>query len=85
MELAQKLGARVLALEHRFYGKSQPFGDWSLNSLSYLTVHQATEDLAYFFKTMRAEIAKDYPEWANRRTITIGGSYPGAVSAWMRD
>mmetsp|Transcript_44290 Transcript_44290/g.60069 ORF Transcript_44290/g.60069 Transcript_44290/m.60069 type:complete len:128 (-) Transcript_44290:1085-1468(-) len=28
--------ALLLVLEHRFYGSSQPFDDWSLDSLEYL-------------------------------------------------
>lgn len=49
-QLAKQLGATVIALEHRFYGQSQPFGadSWSLENLSYLNVHQALDDLAYF-------------------------------------
>ena len=30
-------GARLFALEHRFYGESQPFDDWSLDSYRFLS------------------------------------------------
>ncbi|CAD8176871.1 unnamed protein product [Paramecium pentaurelia] len=83
-QLAKDLGAIVIALEHRFYGQSQPFGEdsWSLENLSYLNVHQALDDLAYFILQMKRlqlhNIDSTLPWYA------IGGSYPGALSAWFR-
>lgn len=82
--LARKFGALLLVLEHRYYGASQPFGEksWSYENLKYLTVNLALADLAYFIKwaknTGLAGINSRNP-W-----ITIGGSYPGALSAWFR-
>ena len=35
--LGATYGARLLVLEHRFYGDSQPFDDWSLENLAYLS------------------------------------------------
>ena len=35
--VGSKYNARFLVLEHRFYGDSQPFDDWSLSSLQYLS------------------------------------------------
>jgi len=70
-------GARLLVLEHRFYGSSQPMPDWSLESLRLLSTEQAMADIAQFLGTMNA----DDPA---RQTILVGGSYPGALSAWMR-
>ncbi|CAI5975882.1 unnamed protein product [Closterium sp. NIES-64] len=48
MELAAHFGAAVVALEHRFYGQSQPFADLSTASLAYLSANQALADLATF-------------------------------------
>ena len=40
-QLGSELGARLVALEHRFYGESQPFtdadGGWSSSNLEFLT------------------------------------------------
>eukprot|EP01017_Pseudomicrothorax_dubius_P050845 TRINITY_DN9685_c0_g1_i2.p1 TRINITY_DN9685_c0_g1~~TRINITY_DN9685_c0_g1_i2.p1 ORF type:complete len:522 (-),score=76.82 TRINITY_DN9685_c0_g1_i2:64-1539(-) len=82
--LAQQYKGLVLVLEHRFYGESQPFGtqDWSVERLRYLSVDQALEDLAYFIKWVKQtgqESVGIHNPW-----ITVGGSYPGAVSAWFR-
>ena len=44
----KKGGALLVALEHRFYGKSQPTGELRLESLRYLTSDQALADAARF-------------------------------------
>ncbi len=75
--LGAEHGARLFVLEHRFYGDSQPFADWSLDSLRFLSSEQALADLAYFLGQMNL----DDPD---RQTVVIGGSYPGALSAWFR-
>ena len=70
-------GARLWSLEHRFYGSSQPYDDWSLESFEKLSSQQAMADIAYFLGQMN----EDLP---TRQTIVIGGSYPGALSGWFR-
>ena len=69
-------GARFLVVEHRFYGDSQPFDDWSLESLQYLSSQQGLADLAYLLGTLNK---------AENEVLVIGGSYPGAMSAWFRE
>lgn len=68
--------ARFMVLEHRFYGDSQPFDSWDLENLGFLNSEQALADLAYFIGEMN-------PDQANE-VLVIGGSYPGALSAWFR-
>ena len=72
--LSDEMDARVLTLEHRYYGESQPREDWSYDNLQWLTGEQALADLAHFI----AEIVPD------ERVFIIGGSYPGALSSWFR-
>jgi hypothetical protein len=75
----------VLALEHRYYGKSLPFGADSLSvkNLKYLSAEQALKDLAYFLTKMSK--SGQYKITPKNPWITIGGSYPGALSAWFRN
>ena len=70
-------GAELYALEHRFYGKSVPNNDLSTKNLKYLTTEQALSDIAYFVQN----ITEGHED---RQVIVIGGSYPGALSAWFR-
>ncbi|EAR93700.2 serine carboxypeptidase S28 family protein (macronuclear) [Tetrahymena thermophila SB210] len=82
--LAQKFSSLVLVLEHRFYGNSMPFGDQSMkqHNLYLLNVDQALADLAYFItyvKDHHLHGVQNHIPW-----LTIGGSYPGAMSAWFR-
>jgi pimeloyl-ACP methyl ester carboxylesterase len=55
-----------------------PFGNNSLNldKMVYLTSEQALSDIAYFIQTMQGTASSPF--------ITVGGSYPGALSAWFR-
>ena len=74
----------VLVPEHRFYGKSLPFGNdsLSLDKMAYLNSDLALKDLAFFIEEITAEgkhrVRKE-TKW-----IAISGSYPGALSAWFR-
>lgn len=83
-KIAESTSALVVALEHRYYGKSLPFGNSSiyLQNLKFLNAQQALRDLSYFLTKMKNsglhKITNKNP-W-----ITIGGSYPGALSAWFR-
>jgi len=60
-----------------------PFGAESLTTanLKYLSAEQALRDLAYFLTQFRA---KNNFGVTNHPWISVGGSYPGAVTAWFR-
>lgn len=77
--IAKKLGAKVITLEHRFFGKSHPFKDTKVDKLKYLTVQQALDDLVYFKKWYTENVLKEEVRW-----MVIGGSYPGLLSAYAR-
>ncbi len=64
----------------RFYGKSQPLGQASLEAdPSLLTFEQAQADYANLLWTLQREWdARDSP------VIAFGGSYGGMLAAWMR-
>eukprot|EP01126_Amoeba_proteus_P027853 TRINITY_DN2756_c0_g1_i20.p1 TRINITY_DN2756_c0_g1~~TRINITY_DN2756_c0_g1_i20.p1 ORF type:complete len:332 (+),score=49.04 TRINITY_DN2756_c0_g1_i20:645-1640(+) len=77
--LAQRFGALVVEPEHRFYGTSQPYPTYSINDLSLLTPQQALADTARFILWIKEQYKS--PE---SLVLTIGGSYPGFLSAMMR-
>ncbi|CAB3402606.1 unnamed protein product [Caenorhabditis bovis] len=83
-DLAPELKAAVVFVEHRFYGKSQPFKSESyknIKNLGYLSSQQALADFAlaiqYFTKEKIAG-ASESP------VIAFGGSYGGMLAAWLR-
>lgn len=46
-------------VEHRFYGKSQPFEYWSVENLKYLKADQALADLNNFVTAMNAALIRN--------------------------
>lgn len=51
-------------------------------NLKHLTAENALNDLAYFIAQITEK--NTYNINKNNKWITIGGSYPGALSAWFR-
>lgn len=81
--MAADVGAMFYALEHRFYGSSQPTADWSTANLKYLNADQALADIAAFIDAQNQILNTQY-KVASPKWVTIGGSYPGALSAWFK-
>jgi len=73
----------MLILEHWYYGYSQPFNDWELENMRYLTVENALADIALFLSTINDDLIWWYGG-KKRKIFVMGGSYPGALAAWMR-
>lgn len=76
--LAQALGAHIVALEHRYYGQSQPFAQQTAANFTWLTVEQAIEDLATFQKWAVST------QGLSGKWVAIGGSYPADLAAIYR-
>ena len=76
--MAKKYHAKLIALEHRYYGKSLPRKTFSTADLQYLTTDYALRDLAAFQK----HISKTR-NWQGK-WVSFGGSYPGSLSAYYR-
>lgn len=77
-KFAIPIKAYTLALEHRYYGKSQPYADLSTASMKHLQVKQVLRDIAVFIKHLRNKENLKGP------VILVGGSYPGTLAAYMR-
>lgn len=84
-EIAPKLGAKLVFAEHRYYGKSLPFGDTSYDSpqhLGFLTSEQALADFSVLLEKINPSTS--VPAKKKRPVIAFGGSYGGMLSAWFR-
>ncbi|USW56419.1 Putative peptidase S28, alpha/Beta hydrolase [Septoria linicola] len=81
--IAENLGAATIILEHRYYGSSLPYSNFTKANLQYLTVDNALRDVVRFAQNFIApwtdgpSTAKDVP-W-----ILIGGSYSAAQTGWI--
>ena len=87
-DLAPNFNAAIIFAEHRFYGKTQPFGNASyanVGNMGYLTSEQALADFAdllWELKTPNNRYNFTFP--ASTPIISFGGSYGGMLSAWFR-
>ncbi|KAK0415673.1 hypothetical protein QR680_012052 [Steinernema hermaphroditum] len=83
-DIAPEYGAALVFAEHRFYGKTQPFGKESYKSvknLGYLSSTQALADFATLVDWLRKE---RIPGAKNSAVVAFGGSYGGMLAAWFR-
>ena len=83
-EAAKEFGGMVVFAEHRYYGKSFPFGspEESLtpDNISYLTVEQAMAD----YNTLQVHMRERWKMSRDAAFIVAGGSYGGNLALWMR-
>nr|GMC88809.1 lysosomal Pro-X carboxypeptidase-like [Ipomoea batatas] len=84
IEFAPHFNALVVFIEHRFYGKSVPFGGVkeatsSSKTLGYLSSTQALADYATLIIDLKKNLsAIDSP------VVVFGGSYGGSLATWFR-
>ncbi|CAI5447337.1 unnamed protein product [Caenorhabditis angaria] len=85
-DLAPELNAAVVFVEHRYYGKSKPFGNESysnIENLGYFSSAQALADFAFVVQHLKN--GKTIPGAdKNTAVIAFGGSYGGLLAAWLR-
>ncbi|KAL8619522.1 hypothetical protein ACOMHN_011873 [Nucella lapillus] len=79
VQYAQEHKAMMFMMEHRYYGKTHPTADMSVDNLQFLSSEQALADLAQFIT-----FAKDKYKLPKNKWIAIGGSYSGALAGWFR-
>ena len=75
---AKEFQANIVVLEHRYFGKSQPFDQLTRQNMRFLSFENALLDLATFEKYL-IQTRGFSGKW-----ISIGGSYPGTLSAFYR-
>ncbi|KXN68793.1 peptidase S28 [Conidiobolus coronatus NRRL 28638] len=81
-QIAKENNGILFGLEHRYYGESQPFTEWTVENLKYLSSLNGVKDIGNFIKNVINPTTNKTFE--NTKWIAIGGSYPGSLSAWVR-
>ncbi|KAL9186197.1 hypothetical protein ACHAXT_005435 [Thalassiosira profunda] len=88
--LAPHFGAAVVQIEHRFYGPYQPIVGREATTaelLELLTPQQALADMVQLTKAFKEELGcAQYDRGSEKYcpVISVGGSYPGFLSAMFR-
>ncbi|MFA6301983.1 MAG: S28 family serine protease [Legionella sp.] len=77
-EYAQKYHAKLVALEHRYYGESIPVANFSVKEMRFLKTERVLGDLANFQQQISSE-----KKWTGR-WIAFGSSYAGSLAAYYR-
>jgi lysosomal Pro-X carboxypeptidase len=78
--IAEATSGLIVFGEHRYFGKSLPYGDDSYTDpekLKYLSPHQALADYAYLITALKQQYNID-------GVLALGGSYGGMLAAWFR-
>jgi hypothetical protein len=80
--LAKRIGAAVLAIEHRYFGTSVPF--MNLTDMRYNSVENSIADLINFARTVRLPFDPTGNSHAPQVPwVLVGCSAAGAISAWL--
>lgn len=81
-EYAEELNGIALAVEHRYFGDSKPFGSCNTgdeNCFEFLTVEQALQDCRGIIRRVMQSLQVE-----SVRVISFGGSYGGVLGYLMR-
>ncbi|KAI9994151.1 hypothetical protein PInf_016716 [Phytophthora infestans] len=77
-ENAAAFNALIVFAEHRYFGKSVPFGLDVLDHMEFLSTQQAMADYAVLIEMLKRDLKVDVP------VIGFGGSYGGMLGTWFR-
>ncbi|XP_053612424.1 putative serine protease K12H4.7 [Plodia interpunctella] len=78
-DLAKETGGAMYLSEHRYYGDSKPFANFTSENLKYLSSRQALADVANLLKYVLT-----IPAFKHSKVVVVGGSYAGNLAAWMK-
>lgn len=80
---AQELKGAGVIMEHRFWGDSSPYDTMTTKNLQLLTLDQAIKDIVHFANTVDLPFTKNTTSPQKSPWVISGGSYPGALVAWI--
>ena len=75
---AREAGGHMVAIEHRYYGKSHPFPRLTAENLRFLKTEFALEDAARIHRHIQKQMG------LSGKAIIVGGSYSASLAAYYR-
>ncbi|KAK4162907.1 peptidase S28 [Cladorrhinum sp. PSN259] len=81
---ARETGGAVIIMEHRYWGESSPFELLTVENLTHLTLENSLKDITHLANNLVLPFDKtngSHP--SNAPWVYMGGSYPGAIAAWL--
>lgn len=82
--IAKEVGGAVILVEHRYWGNSTPYEIQTTKNLQFLNLDQSVADFVHFAQTVKLPFdADDTSNASNAPWIWSGGSYSGALGAWI--
>ncbi|KAL8354216.1 hypothetical protein RB601_003867 [Gaeumannomyces tritici] len=83
--MAEKIGAAVVVVEHRYWGESTPYKVLTSENLKYLDLKNSIQDMVYFAHNFKAPFDPAEGATAPGRVpwLYSGGSYSGALAGWI--
>lgn len=78
-ELAKETNGAMYLSEHRYYGDSKPFQNFTTENLKFLSSRLALADLAELITKIKRN-----PLFSSSKVVVVGGSYAGNLAAWMK-
>ncbi|KAJ7106499.1 peptidase S28 [Mycena crocata] len=84
--IAYATGGATIVLEHRYWGASIPFANYSTANMKYFTIENSVQDFAHFAKNVELPFTNETRIMAppDAPWILTGGSYPGALAAYAK-
>lgn len=82
--IATAIDGAIIMIEHRYWGDSSPCENQTTTCLQYLTLQQSVDDFVNFAK--HAPLPFDATNSSNAAQapwVWVGGSYSGALAAWI--
>lgn len=78
-EMARENKGYQVYTEHRYYGGTKIFANFTAENLRFLNIDQALADLAYFITEMKKQ-----PRFAESEVVLYGGSYAANMVMWFK-
>ncbi|KAJ7056562.1 peptidase S28 [Mycena amicta] len=84
--IAYATGGATIVMEHRYWGASIPFANYSTANMKYFTLENSVKDFAQFALNVELPFTNGTKAMPPPETAWIlnGGSYPGALAAYAK-